>query len=367
MTEFFDYSRVKSSMLYFKNNYQSDNSYLICIRFNVDKNDYEHTTNYKYWNLCEKTIREVFKESLLSNVNNDFFILYKEKTMSIDDIVKTICLNLQCINYQFNSYKQVFNIGITLSTNDLKQDISKCLACILKAKTKNKIYLFDKDLNKGDINKVHFLIKNISKNNLIINNIELSNVKDVYSNSSNSLLYDLEYPISQIDFLSFKNLCDNYLTKGNYIYNFNPISLMYHSDDLINYIKTFVHKKFYNNFCINVRYCDNLFDNNLFVTNLIRLNLLGIKISLEINFIEDNVSLFRMMSYLKISYLKISRMILVKAINERRLYTILKCMYQMCNDLDIKIIFCDIEDKDEISFIKDNYPNALYKKTINKN
>lgn len=362
MFDFFDYSRVKSSMLYFKNNYQLDNSYLICIRFNVNKNDYEHTTNYKYWDLCEKAIREVFKESLLLNINNDFLILYQEKNIPVNDIIKKTYNNLHDISYQFNMNKPLFNIGVVSTTNNFNNDISKCLACILKAHSENRLYVYDKEINTNTINQIKWLIDSIDNNILTINNIENSDVKDIYSNTSNSLLFDLECIISRIDFLGFKNLCDNYLSKGNYIYNFNPISLIYHSNELVDYIENILDKKLYNNLCINVKYHNNFLNNNELIANLLRLDMLGIKISLEINFIEDNFSIFQLISYLKVSYLKVNKTILVKVMNEKRLFTILKYFYQMCNKLNIKIIFSDIDDEEEITFIKENYPKALYKK-----
>jgi diguanylate cyclase (GGDEF)-like protein len=313
-------------------------------------------------------MKKYFDGDILVRMGGDeFLVLTSDHQDLINQKLKAVRNGMIDI-YDNKSIKQSipFNAGITPCLDDASRTLFQADLAMYSAKGEDKLYKefnfkllekYDSEIRfiksieetiyKNDFKYIFRTIKSSGKK---IHDITLvdSDDKRIYSRENYKLLIKNNM-FNKIDFSAL----DAYLSKikddeYEYMINVYHDTLLYKDKDYVLCLKEHLDKYNipYDKICINVNTAH--YDGNA-VTLITRMNTLkelGVKLSIGNINLDSQQYLLPIMALCPLDYIKVDRDILEGTMEEVRVLKLVKSMINLLEDLDIKIVFINVEENE---------------------
>ncbi len=326
-----------------------------------------------------KTIREYYKDSLIGSVvDGDFVVITDQSINEVGQFFKKLITELHQ-KYMDNIFPMEikFLCGISLNSNlGINEDIRRATVAMLYPRSPS-IYVqyyteeLDEELKKQNeaIQKIDRLMK---EKEISYHKLAIQTVNDEIKMFEIRMLEDYEHDLYQSKNLPlFKKYCrftklDTYMMNTLletiemdpntcYVLNFSFLSIYLNYYTFLKKLKELIEDKGLSTeqVCININYTnyqDSLTE-LLYVTREIQSY--GFKIGLQyFGILEQSYSL-TVAAAIEVDYIKVGKDVLIKAMNEERLCTMLQYFVKMYLELGITPIFTDVESEYQKKFIED--------------
>lgn len=330
-------------------------------------------------------MKEHFDGDILVRMGGDeFLVLTSDSHDSIDQKLKAVRNGMTDI-YDQKSIKQSipFDAGITPCLSDTSRTLFQADLAMYSAKGEDKLYKeFSMDLLNKYNSEIHFIkdienmiykkdfkfiVRTIESDEKKIQDITLidKNGQKIYSRENYKLLIKNNM-FNKIDFCAL----DSYLSdikddEYEYMINVYHETLLHKEKDYVSYLKKHLDKFSvpYDKICINVNTAHYDGDAETLITRMNMLKQLGVKLSIGNINLDSQQYLLPIMALCPLDYIKVDRDILEGTLEEVRVLKLVRSMVDLLEDLNIKIIFINVNDK-EIEHIYQIAKNPLIRKRV---
>lgn len=333
--------------------------------------------------LCLVTFSELLKsnftDSLLVRRGGDEFVIVTYYSN------ETISFRLNNIHNQIDKYYEegklplifTFSSGIKKCDNDLKNSLFKADLTLMCAKKNGNLFdYYDetlleeaKNLNKT-FEEVEKLICYASFSHVIHGIYDIKGKNRVINEiSTNNSIIDTKYEekyrffnkssyLKNFDLKNIKKIIEEIIPtlnkKEKYMFTIHLETVNNYGYNLINYINDIINKNQIapNRISISLKIKDNIKLSRKTIDILMRIKQTGIELCLENFNLYFNTYLLSFIALIDIDYVKIDRVLLIKAMNEKKTSILLKSIIKMFLELNIKPIFINVDSEDEITYIE---------------
>lgn len=376
------------NMLYLHENYHEfikKNNYSIVISIDFQKlkyinDNFGHEVGDKSIIVFSDIIREVFEDSLLIRRSGDEFIIVtsEKKEIIVDKLYK---VNNQIIKAQKQGVIPIaftFNSGIKDADLDLKETLYKADITMYHAKRQNKLISFyqeelltDVQTKEKFISKIDNLIENkkfnyqyqpiydLAGNKIRLNQLYIrdDNNESIFEGGKFEIL-KTNYCIKRIDLVSlevlFSEIIPCHENDEKFIINIHYQSLLSRENNFIDFITELVQKNNIDLKKIILSINVNEYNGEVIslIQILIELKKIGFGICINNVSFNNNECLLPLITVVDINYVNIDHDSIIKAINERKFNIVLEKLIDMLFSLDIIPVFTNVEDDNDINFLK---------------
>lgn len=376
------------NMLYLHENYHEfikKNNYSIVISIDFQKlkyinDNFGHEVGDKSIIVFSDIIREVFEDSLLIRRSGDEFIIVtsEKKEIIVDKLYK---VNNQIIKAQKQGVIPIaftFNSGIKDADLDLKETLYKADITMYHAKRQNKLISFyqeelltDVQTKEKFISKIDNLIENkkfnyqyqpiydLAGNKTRLNQLYIrdDNNESIFEGGKFEIL-KTNYRIKRIDLVSlevlFSEIIPCHENDEKFIINIHYQSLLSRENNFIDFITELVQKNNIDLKKIILSINVNEYNGEVIslIQILIELKKIGFGICINNVSFNNNECLLSLITVVDINYVNIDHDSIIKAMNERKFNIVLEKLIDMLFSLDIIPVFTNVEDDNDINFLK---------------
>ncbi len=340
-------------------------------------------------------LSQFFESSLVIRRSGDEFVVVT--AMDEEEIILTLKKIVEAIQKEREKgsipLAFVFNCGSNLCEDDLKETLSKADLAMYYAKRNNQLYKSYQPRFLEKIKRRDQFIKRVDKllndktiayalQNVSDVNGKRCNIGQIYSRDQEgaSIFSEDKFEIlktnrylKRIDILNLEKLITEILPKldneNKYIINIYHETLFLKENQFLNVLQRLKKKGNYSfqKIILNLNISKYNKEISKLINLIIRLKEKGFLLSLDcINSDEPDVIL-PIISLLSVDYVNISRKSLIKAINEKRYSQVLQTMIKLLLKLDIIPLFINVENKDEVDYIKQLSDKCLIRGYVYEN